>query len=110
MTEERKMVRVGCRVVNGVMIRLSKPGYDDGTGDGMRPTVHDGPGIRLKGPSSLHTGAGATERGDLDPEFTSVEAEWMGKWMEQHALDPLVTLNQVFVEDDKSKDDRPTVA
>jgi hypothetical protein len=93
----RESVWVGCRIVNGIMIRLSKPGFDDGTGDGMRPMIHDGPGVRLKGPSSLHTGAGATERADLQPEFTEVDAEWFAAWLEQHKLDPLVAMEQVYL-------------
>ena len=71
------MVKVACTVVNGIMIRRSKPGFDDGTGDGMKPMVHDGPGIRLNGPSALHTGAGNTTREDLDPVITEVDDEWM---------------------------------
>lgn len=91
--------RVACRVPNGVVIRLSKPGVDDGTGTGLREFAHDGPGIRLNGPSSLHTGAGNTDGHDLDPGITEVDAEWMGKWVAQHALDPLVLQRQVYVAD-----------
>lgn len=106
MTEQRRMVSVGCRVPNGIMIRLSKVGPDDGTGDGVKMMGHDGPGVRLSGPSSLHAGAGNTEGRGLEPEFTTVDAEWFAQWLEQHALDPLVTMGQVFEE--KAKGENPT--
>ena len=92
-----KMVKVGCRVPNGVMIRLSKPGFDDGTGSGVREMVHDGPGVRLNGPSSIDTGAGNTDRRDLPPGETEVDAEWWRKWAEQHRLNPLLTSGNVFL-------------
>ncbi len=86
------------------MIRLSKAGPDDGTGDGVKMMGFDGPGVRLNGPSSLHTGAGNTAGAGLEPGLTSVDAEWFGKWLEQHAQDRLVLEDQVF----EAKDENPT--
>lgn len=109
MGQDRKMVRVACLVPNGYMIRLSKPGFDDGTGDGARPTVHDGPGVRLNGPSALNTGAGSTE--SAEPGVTEVDAGWFDRWLKQHELDPVVTMDQVYVLDDgEPKDPNPTTA
>lgn len=92
-----KIVRVGCSVLNGVMIQLHKPGYDDGTGDGVRPFVKDGPGIRLNGPPAILAGAGNSDGQGQKPGETEVDAEWMGKWLEQHVLDPLVVGKYVFI-------------
>lgn len=91
------MVKVACLIPNGIMIRRSKQGFDDGTGDGVKPMIHDGPGIRLNGPSSLHTGAGATDRQDLPVAITEVEDEWWAAWLEQNQNSPLVTMKQVYV-------------
>lgn len=102
-------VTVGCKVLNGVMIRLSKRGYDDGTGDGERPFVHDGPGIRLNGPSALGAGTGDASGQGLEPGLTDVNAEWMASWLDQHKLDPLVTGGHVFVVDE-TKGENPIQA
>lgn len=88
MTEDRKTVTVLCRVPNGIMLRLTKQGFDDGTG--FKPQIWDGAGVRLNGPSALHTGAGAPEGVHLDPVETEVDAEWFGKWLAQNAKNPLV--------------------
>jgi len=94
---EQKMVKVACLIPNGIMIRLSKVGWDDGTRDGVKPMVHDGPGVRLNGPSPLHTGAGNTSPPDLDPGITEVDAEWWGKWLTQNALNPAVEMKQIYL-------------
>lgn len=99
---ERKLVKVACTVPNGLLIALRKPGYDDGTG--FRPQVADGPAVRLNGPSSLHAGVGATTAGE--PVETEVDAEWMGRWLDQNAQNPLVTGRNVWVVEEK-KDDEP---
>lgn len=101
MQPERKTVRIACRIPNGVAIRLSKVGWDDGTG--VKPTVHDGPGIRLNGPSPLHTGAGNTSPDDLEPGITDVDAEWWGKWLAQNRLNPAVQLKQIFLLEEEAK-------
>lgn len=89
-----KTVKVACRVPNGVLIRLQKDGPDDGTG---KPFVaHDGPAIRLAGPSSIHTGAGDPFGSTLEPGYTEVDAEWFARWLDQHKLDPMVTQGFIF--------------
>ncbi len=91
------MVKIACHVPNGIMIRRSKDGPDDGTGDGVRMKAHDGPGVRLNGPSALHTGAGNTHGADLPPGITEVDPEWWAGWLEQNQQNPLITLKQVYV-------------
>lgn len=85
------MVKVACTVPNGITLRLYKSGYDDGTGDGVKPMVYDGDQVRLAGPSSLHTGAHATARGDIEPTLTEVDGEWWAKWIKQNENNPAVT-------------------
>ncbi len=92
------MVKIACHIPNGIVIRRSKIGPDDGTGDGVKMMGHDGPGIRLNGPSSLHTGAGNTERPDLPPGITEVPDDWWSAWFAQNdGKNPLLTMNQVHV-------------
>lgn len=101
------MVKIACHVVNGIMIRLSQEGFDDGTGN--KPMVHDGPGVRLNGPSALHTGAGNTAPPDLPPVVTEVDDEWWAAWLKQNAQSPLVTMKQVhLLDEEKTKDQNPT--
>lgn len=92
---KRATVTVGCKVPNGIMLNLWKKGYDDGTGDGERPTIRDGVGIRLNGPSSINTGAGAPHRDDLHAE-TEVDAGWWAKWAEQNKLNPYLVEGFIF--------------
>lgn len=97
MDDEKRFVKIACHVPNGIMIRKSKAGPDDGTGDGVKMMGHDGPGVRLNGPSSLHTGAGNTVRQDLPPGLTAVEGEWWDAWLAQNQENPLIKLKQVYV-------------
>ena len=97
MNDEKKFVKIACHVPNGIIIRLAKIGPDDGTGDGEKMMGHDGPGVRLNGPSALHTGAGNTSRGDLPPGLTDVEEGWWAAWLAQNPKNPLVTMKQVYV-------------
>ena len=91
-------VRVACRIPNGISIRLYKTGWDDGTGDGVKPTVPDGPFVRLAGPSSRLTGAGATNRLDLEPSITEVDADWMNKWIEQNrGKNPFLDTGLIYI-------------
>ena len=79
------MVKVACKVVNGVMLQKWKRGFDDGTGDGEAPTVKDGLAFRLRGPSALHTGAGNTSGADLDPVINDVPDDFrFADWLKQH--------------------------
>jgi hypothetical protein len=88
--ERVRTVKVKCSVPNGMLIRISKPGYDDGTGDNVKTTVWDGPGVRLNGPSSLHAGAGNSDGAGQEPGETEVDAEWFDRWLEQNKINPLV--------------------
>lgn len=97
------VVRIACLIPNGIAIRLSKIGWDDGTGDGVKPMVHDGPGIRLNGPSSLHAGAGNTSPVDVEPGVTEVDEEWWGKWLTQNARNPAVEMKHIFVLPEEEK-------
>lgn len=102
-----KPVKVACHVPNGIMLRLLKPGFDDGSG--AKPAmVNDGPAVRLNGPSSKHTGAGNTTRADLPPGETEVDRDWMARWMKQHAHSPLVSMKQVVVLDEEAEYLNPT--
>ncbi len=92
-----RTVKIACLIPNGIYVRLYKSGFDDGTGDGVKPTVHDGPAVRLNGPSPLHTGVGNTDPVDIEPGFTEVDAEWWEKWVEQNAINPAVATKQIFV-------------
>lgn len=100
-------VKVACKVVNGLMIHKWKKGYDDGTGDGVSPFVHDGPGIRLNGPSSLHAGTGNPAGVDVAPGITEIDGEWIAAWLEQNKLNPFVAEGFIYVVDE-SKGPNPT--
>ena len=83
-------VKVACHVVNGLMIRLFKRGWDDGTGDGVAPMVVDGPGVRLTGIHAIHAGAGNTEAKTRPPGITEIDGEWFDRWLVQNQQNPFV--------------------
>ena len=87
------MPKVACTVLNGITICKWKPGYDDGTGDGMKPMVKDGPPLRLNGPGGRLAGAGNSDGGvDLPPVVTEVPDDWgFDRWLEQNKENPFVT-------------------
>ncbi len=99
--ERVRTVKVTCDVVNGVMIRISKPGYDDGTFDGAKMAAWDGPGIRLNGPSALRAGAGNSDGLNQRPGETEVDAEWFDRWLAQNELNPLVAGGHVRKAEEK---------
>lgn len=103
MTAGPKPARVACSVMNGISIRLSKPGYDDGTG--VKPMIHDGPPVVLRGPSSLHAGTANSWGAGSEPVVNEVDADWMGRWLEQNAENPLVADGHIKVlrEDDEER-------
>lgn len=103
--EQRAKVKVGCIIPNGIMLQLWKKGFDDGTGDGETMPSKDGVGVRLNGPSTLNTGAGATHRGGS--AFTEVDAEWFGKWREQNKLNPLLAEGSIYEVKDEEQAARP---
>lgn len=76
-------VRVECYHPGGLMLRLFRPGYDDGTG--QTPMVVDGAGVRLNGPSTI-TAGGVGNPGSSDlPGITEIDAAWWAAWVEQNA-------------------------
>ena len=106
-TPEKPKVKVACSVPNGLAIRLFKVGYDDGTGDNVKPMIGDGAGVRLNGPSALHTGAGNTSPTDLEPGITEVDAEWWGKWLAQNQQNPFVAERFVYEFKEEAKAEAP---
>lgn len=92
-------VRVACLIPNGLLIRITQQGPDDGTGSGAH-MVGQSAGVRLNGPSSHRMGAGATGRQDLEPGVKEVEKRFMETWLDQHKLDPTVTMRQVWILDE----------
>lgn len=100
------MVKVACHVLNGLAIRLFREARDPVSGG---PTmVQDGVGVRLNGPSSAMSGAGNTSPEGLAPGITEVDEDWMKRWMEQNAQNPPVSMKQVYVLDEETKDPNPT--
>ena len=87
------MVKVACHVIGGLLIGLTKPGYDDGTGDNVKTVAHDGPAIRLNGPDGR---AGGVNPGDPPPGITEVDGDWYYRWEKQNEQNPIVTLRQVY--------------
>jgi hypothetical protein len=102
------MVQVACHVPNGIMIALWKPGYDDGTGDNVKPTIRDGAAIRLNGPSGLHTGINATDGLGLRAGLTYVDDEWWSKWLAANQQNPFVMQKQVYLFEPE-KTENPTL-
>lgn len=83
--------RVACDIVNGISVRLMKPGFDDGTGDGVKPMIHDGAAVTFRGPSSLHAGTANSSGAGAEPVVTEVDAGWWARWLEQNEKSPIVT-------------------
>jgi hypothetical protein len=86
-------IKVACHMENGVMLNLFKKGYDDGTGDGVAPTIRDGAGVRLNGPAGK---SGGTNGGESPPGVTEVDGEWFTKWLKQNELNPMVGMNLIY--------------
>jgi hypothetical protein len=87
------MVKVACHMDNGVMLNLFKPGYDDGTGDGVKPTIRDGVGFRLNGPGGK---SGGINGNSVPPGITDVPDKWFEEWLKQNKLNPMVTQNMIY--------------
>lgn len=96
MLEAKNTVRVACLIPNGLMIRVTVAGPDDGTGDGQKMMGHGG-GYRLNGPSSRQMGVGATARQDVAPGVTDVPADYMSLWFKQNELNEIVRQRQVWI-------------
>lgn len=110
MAEEQKKVRVACIVPGGLMICKWKPGYDDGTGDGVKTTVRDGIAIRLNGTSGRSTGTGNPDGTGAAPGVTEIPADWnFSAWLEQNKQNPFVAEHLVYVLDDNDPE-HPEVA
>lgn len=101
--ENRRLVRVACMIPNGLMIRATIERPDDVTGKPI--PVASGPGVRLNGPDTRQMGAGATNRQDVEPGVTEVDAEFMAAWMRANAQNPVVAGRQVWI-----LDENPTAA
>lgn len=101
-----ELVKVACHVMNGLNIRLFREGRDPVSG--APATVPDGAGVRLNGPSSAMSGAGNTSPEGLAPGITEVDRDWIELWMKQNAANPLVSMKQVVVLDEETKDPNPT--
>ncbi len=95
--EKRRTVRVACLVPNGLLIRITVAGPDDGTGDGEKMMGREEPGYRLAGPDQRLMGTNARSRPDVAPGVTEVDAEWAARWFEQNKLNPIVTQRQVWI-------------
>lgn len=103
---EQKKVRVACLIPNGLMIRLWH--RSERPEDGGSSIVADGPGIRLNGPSSTQTGAYATQRMDLEPGITEIDADWMTAWLEQNKASPFVGDRLIYVVEEVAEQENPT--
>jgi hypothetical protein len=75
-------VKVACRQIGGIRIRLFKRGDDDGTG--AHPTVAASIGVALAGPSALHAGAGDASPLGLEPGVTEVDGDFWREWKSQN--------------------------
>lgn len=103
---ERRMVKVACSVVNGIAIRLSEPGYDDGTG---KPARAAGGYVTIPGPSSLNTGVNNTV--SYEPVVSEIDADFIERWMEANQKNPMVTSGMLVVlqgEPDETADAGPS--
>lgn len=106
--EQKQPSRVGCRHPGGLMINRPSLGYDDGTGQ-KQMGGHNGPGVRLNGPSQAMTAGGVNSTGlnpkDLPFGITEVSGDWdFPKWLQANQLNPLVTSGTIFLIDDQSID------
>lgn len=87
------MKRIGCRIVNGVKLRLFKEGYDDGTG--KRPIVPSGEEVTLRGSSARDAGTCAS--GEGDPRITMVSDAFWENWVAQNnGKNPLFDLGHIY--------------
>lgn len=87
------MKRIGCRIVNGVKLRLFKEGYDDGTG--KCPIVPSGEQVTLAGPSARD--AGTCAPGEGDPSITMVSDAFWKDWVAQNkGKNPLFDLGHIY--------------
>lgn len=103
MSETRSVVKVACSIVNGLKLRVSRPGYDEGTGSGMKMPAFDAQQVTLKGPSPIDAGVGSpssSKTGGVG--ITEVDAEFFARWLEQNERNPIVQQGCVrVIEDDQ---------
>lgn len=95
----KTVVTIACRVPNGVELRHTELGFDDGTGTGAKM-----PGpvrtIFLLGPGSLASGTNdPTGRFGEAPVFLNegIDAALADDWFKANALNPLVTSGHVAI-------------
>jgi hypothetical protein len=89
-------VTIGCRVVNGIALRLCKPGYDDGTG--THPVRPYGPTVTLRGPGGVGDGVNRSPAGGAVMNH-GIDRQFITAWLEQHRLDPIVRDGFIFLAD-----------
>jgi hypothetical protein len=95
MAEDRKTIKIFCRIANGVALRLTKKGYDDGTGH--CPQIQDGDAVTLRGPSALHAGVNDHGAHNQSPAVENeIDAEFWTKWSEQNARNPFLMQKMIF--------------
>jgi hypothetical protein len=105
--QQKKKVRVACKLPGGLLIYKKSIGYDDGTGDGVKQMGgHDGPGIRLNGPATSRDagGIGRPGGGTNDPEgenapfgITEIDGDWrFDNWLEQNQRNPMVERGLIY--------------
>jgi hypothetical protein len=103
MEENRKTVKVFCRVANGVELRLTKDGYDDGTG--FHHKIQYGEPVVLGGPSALH--AGVNDHALHSPTAAAeneVDANFWAEWAKQNERNPLLAQGMIFSPDETKGD------
>ncbi len=103
--EKPEMVKVACKIPNGIELRLFKQGFDDGTG--QRPLIHDQtkPRVFLAGPNTLGAGVGNTMVETAPAVHSDVDAEYFAEWLKQNEKNPLVTKGFI-VQVDKEREER----
>lgn len=93
MAEEKRTVTVGCRIPNGITLRLFKPGQPHDMG----ALVQYGPAVTLKGPHTLGAGFGNTAIHGVEPVFTEgVDEAFFKAWVEQNDACELLAQGLIF--------------
>lgn len=81
MADERRMIKIGSSLPQGVALHYDVPGID--TGGGVRHMVPAGPSVDIAGTET----PGAIIEGGV--AVTYVDAEFFRLWREQHQDGPL---------------------
>lgn len=92
------MVKVACRQVGGISLRLYRRGWDDGTGVTLNVPVGDA--VVLNGPphQGHSLGIGLSDSNELGVGYTMVDEAWMSEWMEQNkGKNPFVDMGLIEI-------------